>query len=464
MRILLYGATGYTGRLIAAEAARQAAVDPSLAVVLAGRDGAALERLGNELGLPWQAFTLEVGQVVRRAVAEAEVVINAAGPFAFTAPRLARACILSGTAYVDLCGELDVVKALDDQGLPAAQRQVALVCGAGHTATLSSLMLSAALRELRASRGEVPLGRVQIVAAAMDEFSRGSRRVMMRAVRDQVAMVAAGTDAAGQRTLALTHVPVGRLEATFDFGLQAAPPLRDAGAESTRRIASAANLIDTLCARRIVEREWVGLQPPEAARTAAERLPGQILSFIEMDQARRVAYQWGAWTAPFQHWGPLQALTAQALRALPEGPDAAARARRRHRLLLRIESREAQPLVDWRLDTPDVYEVSARCALAVARGVAAGRAGSAPNGNAATGSAAFGSAATGSAATGRSLAAPVGWCTPDEFLPAAVAALATAASASHRGGQAAPVSVAPLQGCLLYGARTPRPAPAVQEA
>ena len=67
MRILLYGATGYTGRLIAAEAARQSATDPSLAVVLAGRDAAALARLGSELGLPWQAFSLEVGETVRRA-------------------------------------------------------------------------------------------------------------------------------------------------------------------------------------------------------------------------------------------------------------------------------------------------------------------------------------------------------------------------------------------------------------
>lgn len=449
MRILLYGATGYTGRLIAAEAARQAATDPSLAVVLAGRDAAALARLGSELGLPWQAFSLELGETVRRAVAEAEVVVNAAGPFAFTAPRLARACILAGTGYVDLCGELDVVKALDDQGQQAAQRQVALVCGAGHTATLSSLMLAAALGELQAHVGHVRLGRVQIVAAAMDDFSRGSRRVMMRAVRDQVAMVAAGTDATGGRTLRLSHVPVGRLEATFDFGLQVAPPLRAAGAESTRRIASAANLIDTLCARLIVERLGAGAKRPRGAPAAAECLPEQILSYIEMDQARRVAYQWGAWTAPFQHWGPLQALTAQALRALPEGPDAAARAQRRHRLLLRIESREAQPLIDWRLDTPDVYEVSARCALAVARGVAAGRAGSAPKG---------------SRATGRASAAPVGWCTPDEFLPAAVAAAAQAASASHRAGQATPLSVAPLQGSLLYGARTPSAALTAQEA
>jgi len=444
MRILLYGATGYTGRLIAAEAARQSATDPSLAVVLAGRDAAGLARLGSELGLPWQAFSLEVGETVRRAVAQAEVVINAAGPFAFTAPRLARACILAGTGYVDLCGELDVYKALDDQGQQAAQRQVPLVCGAGHTATLSSLMLAAALGELQAYVGHVRLGRVQIVAAAMDDFSRGSRRVMMRAVRDQVAMVAAGTDAAGQRTLRLSHVPVGRLEAAFDFGLQAAPPLRAAAAESTRRIASAANLIDTLCARRIVERLGAGAKRPRGAPAAAECLPEQILSYIEMDQARRVAYQWGAWTAPFQHWGPLQALTAQALRVLPEGPDAAARAQRRHRLLLRIESREAQPLIDWRLDTPDVYEVSARCALAVARGVAAGRAGR--------------------AAAGKTPTAAVGWCTPDEFLPAAVAAVAQAASVSHRAGQAMPLSVAPLQGGVLYGARTPSAALTAQEA
>jgi short subunit dehydrogenase-like uncharacterized protein len=53
---LLYGATGYTGGLIAREAVRR-----GLRPVLAGRDARAVAALAAELGLAWRAFALEDG-------------------------------------------------------------------------------------------------------------------------------------------------------------------------------------------------------------------------------------------------------------------------------------------------------------------------------------------------------------------------------------------------------------------
>ena len=53
-RFLLYGAYGYTGRLIVQEALRV-----GLRPVLAGRDPERLQRLSNQTGLEYRAFTLE---------------------------------------------------------------------------------------------------------------------------------------------------------------------------------------------------------------------------------------------------------------------------------------------------------------------------------------------------------------------------------------------------------------------
>ena len=90
---------------------------------------------------------------MRRALRDVDVLINAAGPFAWTAERLAKDALDVNCHYVDINGEIDVYKKLDDLGRYASQRRRAMVCSAGHTAAASDLLLDAALRELGGAHG-----------------------------------------------------------------------------------------------------------------------------------------------------------------------------------------------------------------------------------------------------------------------------------------------------------------------
>lgn len=101
--LLLYGANGYTGELIAREAVRQ-----GLRPILAGRSRRPVEALAGALGLPWRIFPVtEAGA----ALDGVRVVLNCAGPFSVTAAPMVRACLDAGAHYLDITGELRVFQA-----------------------------------------------------------------------------------------------------------------------------------------------------------------------------------------------------------------------------------------------------------------------------------------------------------------------------------------------------------------
>lgn len=359
-RILLYGATGFSGSLIAAEAAARLQGEwaaKGIEVVLASRDARRLALLAARVGLDWTAFGLDDRTQVLRALRGFDVVVNAAGPFAFTGERLAKSCIATNCHYVDINGEVEVYKRLDDLERSAQQRGVTLVCGAGQTATVSDMLLQHALEHLKDKADHCT---VRIAVARMAYFSRGSAQTMMRAIREQVLVVRGAPDSESTNGWRhrLTHVPVGRLERTFDFTLA-----EDAksGVKDPRfgpRIAAAANLIDTLTARRTAEQLHAKLDTVE--------------SYIEMPGVLRLGYQLGALSSVFFAMPWVRRLNRLQIDQLPEGPDKAERATNRHRVLLEVESAFREILIDWRLETPDPYEFTARSVLAVAGQLACG--------------------------------------------------------------------------------------------
>ncbi|WP_225849449.1 trans-acting enoyl reductase family protein [Streptomyces sp. HPF1205] len=126
MTWLLYGATGYTGRLIARRATARGERP-----VLAGRSAAKLVPLAAELGLEHRVFGLTDPAAVRRGLAGVDAVVHCAGPFARTAVPMATACLDTGTRYVDITGEIDVFEALYALGGRARRAGVTLLPGAG---------------------------------------------------------------------------------------------------------------------------------------------------------------------------------------------------------------------------------------------------------------------------------------------------------------------------------------------
>ncbi|HEV2568919.1 saccharopine dehydrogenase family protein [Sphingomonas sp.] len=104
--IIVYGATGFTGRLVAEYLA---ANYPDLRWAMAGRTQAKLEQIRAEIGAPATlpliiadaADPASLGEMVMRA----DVVITTVGPYQLYGTGLVAACATHGTAYVDLCGE-----------------------------------------------------------------------------------------------------------------------------------------------------------------------------------------------------------------------------------------------------------------------------------------------------------------------------------------------------------------------
>ena len=101
--LLIYGANGYSGQLIAAEA-----VARGLKPILAGRNRDALDALAGPLKLTRRVFELNDAHEIERNLDGVQLVLNCAGPFSQTCEPLLDACLRQRIHYLDITGEIDV--------------------------------------------------------------------------------------------------------------------------------------------------------------------------------------------------------------------------------------------------------------------------------------------------------------------------------------------------------------------
>jgi short subunit dehydrogenase-like uncharacterized protein len=121
-RLLVYGANGYTGELIARAAAAE-----GLRPILAGRSEAPIAMRARELGCEHRVFSLGDPAAVVDGIAGCRVVIHCAGPFSATAATMMAACLTAGAHYTDITGEIEVFELAFRQD-DAARRSGILVC------------------------------------------------------------------------------------------------------------------------------------------------------------------------------------------------------------------------------------------------------------------------------------------------------------------------------------------------
>jgi short subunit dehydrogenase-like uncharacterized protein len=124
--ILIYGATGYTGKLVAMQAR-----DTGLPFEIAGRNAGQVTALADQLGVPCRAFALDDPAAIRASLAGVTVVLNCAGPFASTARGLMEACIACGVHYLDITAEYKVFALAESWSERAAAAGVMLLPGVG---------------------------------------------------------------------------------------------------------------------------------------------------------------------------------------------------------------------------------------------------------------------------------------------------------------------------------------------
>lgn len=124
---LLYGANGFTGKLIAEEAVRR-----GMKPVLAGRNPEAIGALARQLGCEYRVFDLTNPDDIISSLDGITVVMHCAGLFSITARPMAEACIAAGVHYLDITGDFTVLEDLYTLDDAAKAAGVAMVPASGY--------------------------------------------------------------------------------------------------------------------------------------------------------------------------------------------------------------------------------------------------------------------------------------------------------------------------------------------
>jgi short subunit dehydrogenase-like uncharacterized protein len=133
--IILYGASGFTGRLVA-EYMAEGYGDGSVKWAMAGRDAQKLAALRDEIGMrrgtPILIADAGDGASLKQMVQRAKAVVTTVGPYQVHGSALVAACADTGTDYLDLCGEPAWMRAMIDAHEATARRTGARIlfsCG-----------------------------------------------------------------------------------------------------------------------------------------------------------------------------------------------------------------------------------------------------------------------------------------------------------------------------------------------
>ena len=134
--IVVYGATGYTGKLVADYLNKQYGVNGPVSWAIAGRSQEKLEAVRDELELPAELPMLVAdasdAASMQSLVERTHVVLTTVGPYQLYGNELVAACARAGTDYVDLCGEPTWMKQMIEMHSQTAQASGARIvfsCG-----------------------------------------------------------------------------------------------------------------------------------------------------------------------------------------------------------------------------------------------------------------------------------------------------------------------------------------------
>ena len=315
----IYGAYGYTGRLIAAQA-----VARDERPVLAGRDPTRVAEVARELGLEARAFGLEDPARLAREIERFDLVLHAAGPFTRTSAPMVRACLDTGTHYLDITGEIPVLEAIYARDAEAREAGVALLpacgfdvvptdCLAAHVAALVGAPIE--LEIAIAPSGRASAGTTRTVLASLaGRRSLGLVRRGGQLVERRIGETRRVRFSDGRPREALVGIPWGDLASAF-------------------RTTGAGN-VTVLMASRPMARV-AGLAP----------VLGRLLAAV-----------------------PVLRLAERAVARWVEGPDAADRAAGRSLLWARAENAAGGSAEAW-METAEGYHFTALAAVECARRV-----------------------------------------------------------------------------------------------
>jgi len=196
--LVIYGASGYTGRLIVEQA-----VARGLRPILGGRSAAPLRSLASRYRLESRVATLDDPSSLANLLEDAVVVIHAAGPFSSTAMPMMRACLRAGVHYLDITGECVAFEALALRSRESQARRCMVMPGCGFDVVASDCLARHVAGRLQGAC------RLAIGISGLAPPSRGSMRTMIEQ---------AGRDVRVRRGGRLASAPVMSLRRRFAYG------------------------------------------------------------------------------------------------------------------------------------------------------------------------------------------------------------------------------------------------------
>lgn len=278
--LLIYGANGFTGTLIARLAASR-----GLKPALAGRDAASIGALAGELGLQHAAFPLSDSAALDKGLANVAVVLHCAGPFSATSRPMADACLRTRTHYLDITGEIAVFEALAARDAEAKAAGIVLMPGVGFDVVPSDC-LAVHLK------GRLP-GATSLTLAikGTERFSRGTATTMVENVGGMV-----------RRAGRLEPVPAAWKTRQIDYGFGPEPAtLIPWGDVSTAFHSTGIANIETYAAMPAAMRRAMKasgmlgflLKQPAMQRFLKARIKAQPAGPNEKERARGRSFVWG---------------------------------------------------------------------------------------------------------------------------------------------------------------------------
>jgi short subunit dehydrogenase-like uncharacterized protein len=155
-RIVVFGATGYTGRAVS-----EALIARGARPVLAARSRDKVEALADELGGGLEAAVADVSdpRSVRALVERGDVLVSTVGPFARWGDAAADAAVDAGAAYIDSTGEPAFIRRVFEEFGPSAERAgIGMLTAAGYDWVPGNLAGALALRDAGEDATAVELG------------------------------------------------------------------------------------------------------------------------------------------------------------------------------------------------------------------------------------------------------------------------------------------------------------------
>jgi short subunit dehydrogenase-like uncharacterized protein len=196
--VIIYGSTGYTGRLVAEYMAQQyASSGDAPKWAMAGRSLDKLEEVRDLIGAPKDTPLVvadsDDAASIDMMASRTKVVLTTVGPYQLYGDEVVAACVKHGTHYVDLCGEPGWMRAMIDKHQKSAEKSGAQICfSCGFDSIPFDLGVLMLQKEMEKRFGKPAMrvkGRVRAMEGTFSGGTAASLKETMKAIAKNPALV-----------------------------------------------------------------------------------------------------------------------------------------------------------------------------------------------------------------------------------------------------------------------------------